>query len=580
MDNVKEIAHVLDSLCLTAGAFGASHLLNSSSLILGAPIDALTMTNPITVPLHGEYAALTNKCIANVRDLPGASMAKQKIRSIVQALASYEKLARPGGSIGENLLLPLLARPIADVLIQSIGSRRLQESIIAANDTSKVDGAFSFVEDSLRESEADFVGGFKWLIIARLVQLVLLYRIESIVRTPKKHQKISFSDQKPKSEGLSPILVSMIGAIDGVVSSFLAGEWEGCGSAEQNAADAIDGEGIQRLLFEWIAFIRDAIHAMTRCGMCTRSSSSNNYADSSGGIFNSDRLQGIIRGLSECRMESPNDITNQIVEAHLAATDLDCLLTAGPSFSPDKAEAVFDELDRINTEPNARLSELSPTVLIRYKAAKWLRALYPEEVVYGTRALATPVNWSDVQQPLRRALERGDLYKYICRADGSGFGFSCDQVAAVFQDPSDVMLANVLNGHAFVYYSDRKDVINYRPYMRTASKGPSIANGFAAALQSHEGTPRDESRFHHNASTLGLFLGMLRNFDSCPGKKTVNAASARANQLVPFIRHRIMPFPDSYTKFHHFVRAICDFEYPAVCVSCGLVIDAGGIAYT
>jgi hypothetical protein len=297
------------------------------------------------------------------------------------------------------------------------------------------------------------------------------------------------------------------------------------------------------------------------------------FEESSGGIFNPDGLQGVVRGLSESRIATPDGLTNQLVEDHLAAVDLGFLIQVAPSehaVSPSALEAAFQELDQISTEEQAKTSELTPMVLIRYKTAKWLRALYPEEKIHQKDETTTskiPVDWSDLKRPLQRALERGHLYKYICRPDGSGCGYSRDQIAAAFQDPSDILLANVLNDHAYVYYFDRKDT---RPFMKAAS-----ANKQALS----DGAIRDEARFLNNASSLGLLLGVLRRVDTNSDENSVDPAATRANQLVPFVRHRIMPFPDSYTKFHHVVRAMCDFEYPAVCVSCGLVVDAGRICH-
>ena len=39
---------------------------------------------------------------------------------------------------------------------------------------------------------------------------------------------------------------------------------------------------------------------------------------------------------------------------------------------------------------------------------------------------------------------------------------------------------------------------------------------------------------------------------------------------------RLKALPDSYTKLHGLVLNVCDYEYPAICLVCGKILDAGG----
>lgn len=45
--------------------------------------------------------------------------------------------------------------------------------------------------------------------------------------------------------------------------------------------------------------------------------------------------------------------------------------------------------------------------------------------------------------------------------------------------------------------------------------------------------------------------------------------------LAPRYRRQIYEFPKSYTMFHQQIRSMCDHEYPAVCLTCGQILNAG-----
>ena len=38
----------------------------------------------------------------------------------------------------------------------------------------------------------------------------------------------------------------------------------------------------------------------------------------------------------------------------------------------------------------------------------------------------------------------------------------------------------------------------------------------------------------------------------------------------------LKPLPDSYTKLHGLVVGVCDYEYPAICMVCGQILNSGG----
>jgi hypothetical protein len=75
-----------------------------------------------------------------------------------------------------------------------------------------------------------------------------------------------------------------------------------------------------------------------------------------------------------------------------------------------------------------------------------------------------------------------------------------------------------------------------------------------------------------NLSLLRARLGILDV--RLKSSKLRGDISAR-NWLLPLKKLIIACLPDSYTKFHQQVSALCKFEYPAVCFHCGLLVNAG-----
>lgn len=44
----------------------------------------------------------------------------------------------------------------------------------------------------------------------------------------------------------------------------------------------------------------------------------------------------------------------------------------------------------------------------------------------------------------------------------------------------------------------------------------------------------------------------------------------------PYDQPRFVTLPNSYTKLHGMLTAVCDYDYPALCMTCGSIIDASG----
>lgn len=467
-----------------------------------------------SVPVSNKVKDEAQSCLQSIDSLDclyNSDSLKIMVRRVLQIYGTVisDDLAKEDPR--SNFVKPLLARPLLEtvVLVLSMYRTRLEKvsnsdlrldnihSVLRVNSNPTHEIAAALADayldgelkgESLHAQDYDnssasnhFFHVIRWIVMGRLVQIVLLSSCKRISMNLSSSSNTHESKRPDYSElPMHGLLVELENIILEVVFGVAID------SSLKIPNDCyLDDNDLNRILTDWMQFIRSVLHLLTRC---------HKIDELSFWQFQLDKLprEFAISKLSEAE-----------VVLTLNSIGLSSLLTRTPL-----AESL---------------------ILV---ARKWIGAL---------------LGFPDSSKDLRE----------------SSSCLSTVHIATVFKEciESSAQLGQFIVSNRSWYEN-----LTTHPFLEYSHANWKKYRGFDVD------TCVDSSIVADNLKAICGRLGIVT-------VKNIGKAARNANICIhPTDLSRkleIFHFPESYTEFHQRVGSLCAFEYPAICLTCGLILNAG-----
>ena len=561
MDQLKTIRGVVDVLGLSLNDYHVGKGIHQAliSAIVGEPINVLWMADN-SIPVSDKYRSAALDCVESATDLAKKdSLSSEPLVLTTRRAIQLHATCLSGLKGGEGthaavdvFIQPLLARPLLDTLLLAVMLYRtsvpsvpdaktttIQQSCSADDLASALTARYyernptepevkmadisdeAVKEDSNTDTtdrESTLTVTCKWILVARLSQLVAM----SATKAALRHSRTGDGGKAPSGDqsiGGELPLADLVRKMYVDTDMFISGG--SCGPATR--------EEVNSIILEWLQFVRAAAHLLLRSHFDSRTEYASNES-SYVHVFNFHRSNSasssfdFLQPLQHTMPDDPLVLQADTVVNHLASVDLLELLQTedapvdGKTDGVEKKEFFLgDSLLRMNI--------------------KWLRAL--------TGSTDAPSTAPGVSRD-------------ICGTS--------ELIAELTQHIFEDTLCDSL-----------------MPYRATSSsniRSTFVTTGFLGYTR----PDWDRNRFvpctswsndmvKRNAAAMSCRLGLYSQPSSAMKKDSA------VHELLPLHRRKIYEFPESYTMFHQQIRSMCEYEYPAVCLCCGLVLDAGMSCY-
>lgn len=546
MDQLKAVRGLVDvaGQCLNDFHVAKGAHQSLMSAIAGDTINILWMADN-SIPVSDKYKRAAIDCVETAsvlatQDFLSTEPLVLTTRRAIQLHATCLQNGSSSAGNGEVLVQPLLARSLLDCLVLVCALHRASQPAVSVDNadqtvsSSNGDIAAALTAkyfdnssnskprdikmepseqinirhsgtDSILEQETVLIIVCKWIILARLTQLVALEATENVLDAESSAPVDANVDL---NENAVPL--------DDIVRKIYS---ECCRFIGNTTGPVISARVVRRILLDWLHFVRSAMHILLRCHFDVSKDTIVdqphahvfNHRSSQWGSNSASTL--FLHPLQEPLPDDGEMLTSEMVMDHLVAVDLVALLqSASESFANANTTG----------EPILRDALVATS-------KKWLHAL--------THTTHVPGPGSD---------------------NALGFG-SCDVATTLGAHIFDDTLCEALVGSRHYGPDNVRSV-----FVETGFLGYLTADWATEQFNDCNGIAVSTAAKSNNAKCLARRLGIFGSSE--------NASYLR---LVPLKRRKIYQFPVSYTMFHQKILSRCQFEYPAVCLTCGEILNAG-----